>query len=158
MRTSYPPFTSRSILPSTASRAWNASSSLLLVAAPRASLRDSVSPPSVDITTAWMRSPTATSSVPSSFFSSAMSIIASPLPPTLTNATFAPMATMAPSTVWPFPTCVVFTEASNIEAKSSSGSVMSSVIIRARAQPKRSDEHEANSSIPCCPYLAPTMR
>ena len=32
------------------------------VAAPRISLRDSVSPPTVDTTVAWMRSPTATSS------------------------------------------------------------------------------------------------
>src|ERR1051326_6493905 len=72
-----------------------------------------------------MRSPTLTPIVPSSFFSSAMSIIASPLPPTLTNATFAPMATMLPSTVWPrrIGLLFVFSDASNIAAKSSSGSV-----------------------------------
>ena len=44
------------------------------VAAPRASRRESVSPPSVDTTIAWMRSPTATSRTPSSSFSSAISI------------------------------------------------------------------------------------
>ena len=50
MRTSYPPLTSRSTLPFDRQAARNASSSCRRVAAPRASLRDSVSPPAVDTT------------------------------------------------------------------------------------------------------------
>ena len=45
-------------------------------------------PPLVETTIAWMRSPTDTSTSPSASFSSARSISASPLPPTLTKATF----------------------------------------------------------------------
>jgi hypothetical protein len=93
------------------------------VAAPRASLRESVSPPIVDTTIAWMRSPTATSRTPSSSFSSATSIMASPLPPTLTNATSGPIATIVPSRVWPLSKRFGLSDASNIAAKSSPGSV-----------------------------------
>ncbi|MSO50036.1 MAG: enoyl-CoA hydratase/isomerase family protein, partial [Acidobacteria bacterium] len=67
-----------------------------------------------------MRSPTATSMSPSSSFSSLSSIVASPLPPTLTNATSAPMATMVPSMVWPFLKRFDLVDASNNAAKSSS--------------------------------------
>src|SRR5438128_11322128 len=49
-----------------------------------------------------MRSPTATSSSPFASFSSSISIVASPLPPTSTKATSGPMATIVPSSVWPF--------------------------------------------------------
>ena len=51
------------------------------------------------------------------------------LPPTLTNATSAPMATMVPSIVWPFSKRLVLSDTSNIAAKSSStpGSVFGSV-------------------------------
>src|SRR5665213_931308 len=71
-----------------------------------------------------MRSPTPASSTPSASFSSAISIWASPLPPRLTNATSAPIATMAPSTVWPRLNRFALTDASNSAAKSSSGSVI----------------------------------
>ena len=62
------------------------------MAALRTPLRDSTMPPPVATTTAWMRSPTETSTSPSSSFSSSMSICASLLPPMLTNATFGPNA------------------------------------------------------------------
>ena len=56
----------------------------------------------VDTTMASMRSPTTTSMSPSSSFSSSTSIVASPFPPTSTNATSGPMATnLAPSRVCP---------------------------------------------------------
>src|SRR2546423_1491147 len=71
-----------------------------------------------------MRSPTATSSSPFASFSSSISIVASPLPPTSTKATSGPMATIVPSSVWPFSKRFGFVEASNIAAKSSSGSVI----------------------------------
>ena len=98
------------------------------VAAPRTSRRDSVSPPAVDTTIAWMRSPTATSSAPSSSFSSATSIVASPLPPTSTNATSGPMATIVPSMVCPRSKRFALIDASNIAAKSSSGSLTMSLL------------------------------
>ena len=53
----------------------------------------------VDTTTAWMRSPTATATVPSSSLSSSISITASLLPPTLTSATSGLIATTTPSMV-----------------------------------------------------------
>ena len=62
-------------------------------------LRESTMPPLVETTIAWMRSPTDTSTSPSASFSSSRSISASPLPPTLTKATFGPNATMVPSMV-----------------------------------------------------------
>ena len=77
----------------------------------------------MDTTIAWMRSPTATSSTPSASFSSSISSCASPLPPTLTNATSGPIATIVPSIVWPRSKRFAWIEASNIAAKSSSGSV-----------------------------------
>ena len=64
-----------------------------------------------------------TSMSPSSSFSSATSISASPLPPTLTKATFGPIATMVPSMVWPRSNCFAWMDAANIAAKSSSGSL-----------------------------------
>ena len=93
------------------------------VAALRASLRDRVMPPPVDTTMAWIRSPTATSMPPSASLSSSRSMVASPLPPTSTNATSSPIATTVPSTLWPLSRYAACTEASNIAAKSSSGSV-----------------------------------
>ena len=120
MRTSYPPLTSASTLPSTGSPALNASSSWRSVAAPRVSARESVSPPAVETTIAWIRSPTLTSMSPSSSFSSATSITASPLPPTSTKATSGPIATIVPSMVCPCVKRLVLIDASNIAAKSSS--------------------------------------
>ena len=69
------------------------------VGKPRVSFRESVSPPAVDTTIAWIRSPAPNSRAPSAFLSSAMSIEASPLPPTLTSATSGPILTIVPSTV-----------------------------------------------------------
>ena len=80
------------------------------MAAPRTSLRESVNPPAVDTTVAWMRSPAATSSTPSAFFNSAISMTASPLPPTSTNATSGPIATIVPSMVCPLSYCVTLTD------------------------------------------------
>src|SRR5688572_2363247 len=80
-------------------------------------------PPLVETTTAWTRSPTVTSMSPSAFFSSSISIVASPLPPTSTNATSGPIATIVPSMVWPCSTRFGWVEAANIAAKSSVGSV-----------------------------------
>ena len=60
---------------------------------------------------------------PSASFSSSISIVASPLPPTLTNATSGPIATIVPSMVWPFSKRFAWSDASNIAAKSSSGSL-----------------------------------
>ena len=80
-------------------------------------------PPALDMTVAWMRSPTDTSSLPSASRNSARSISASPFPPTSTKATSAPMPTIVPSRVWPFSRRLGLSEASNIAAKSSSGSV-----------------------------------
>src|SRR5688572_3840945 len=70
-----------------------------------------------------MRSPTATSISPSSSFSSSTSIVASPLPPTLTNATSGPIATMVPSIVCPFRKRFAWPDASKSAAKSSSCSM-----------------------------------
>jgi hypothetical protein len=58
-----------------------------------------------------------------------MSISASPLPPTLTNATFEPNPTMVPSIVCPRLNCRALTDASNIEAKSSSWSLIATHFI-----------------------------
>ena len=90
MRTSYPPFTAFSTFPSTGRPAWKASSSWRSVAAPRASFRERCSPPAVETTTAWMRSPTATSSTPSSSFSSATSIVGLALPADVDQRHFRP--------------------------------------------------------------------
>jgi len=65
----------------------------------RTPLRDRTMPPLVETTTAWMRSPNETSMSPSSSLSSATSICASLLPPTLTKATSAPIETIVPSMV-----------------------------------------------------------
>src|ERR1700712_615122 len=70
-----------------------------------------------------MRSPTATSRTPSSSFNSAMSIVASPLPPMSINATAGPIATIVPSIVCPRSTRFALVDASNIAAKSSVGSL-----------------------------------
>jgi hypothetical protein len=90
-----------------------------LMDAPRASLRDSVSPPAVEMTTAWMRSPIETSMSPSASLSSSTSIVASPLPPTSTKATSGPIATIVPSIVCPCSMRFAWSDASNIAAKSS---------------------------------------
>jgi hypothetical protein len=82
--------------------------------------KNNVMPPAVESTVAWMRSPTATSSWPSSFFSSLRSIVASPLAPTFTNATSAPIATICPSIAWPLLNRLVCSDAANNAAKSSS--------------------------------------
>src|SRR5690349_5793217 len=71
-----------------------------------------------------MRSPTATSRAPSASLSSAMSMVASPLPPTSTKATSAPMPTMVPSIVWPCAIRFVRCDAANSAAKSSVDSLM----------------------------------
>ena len=123
IRTSYPPLTAFSTLPSTASPARNASSSSRCVAALRTPLRESTIPPLVETTIAWMRSPTDTSTSPSASFSSARSTTASALPPTSTKASFGPNPTMVPSTVWPRSNRRALTDASNIVAKSSSCSL-----------------------------------
>src|SRR5439155_15754925 len=70
-----------------------------------------------------MWSPTATSRWPSASLSSSISIVASPLPPTSTNATSGPIATIVPSRVWPFSKRFALIDASNIAAKSSVDSV-----------------------------------
>ena len=80
-------------------------------------------PPPVATTIASMRSPTETSTSPSSSFSSSMSIWASLLPPMLTKATFGPKPAMTPWTVWPRSNRRALTDASNIAAKSSSCSL-----------------------------------
>jgi hypothetical protein len=54
--------------------------------------------------------------------------MASPLPPTLTNATSGPIATIAPSIVWPRSMRFCLSDASNSAAKSSFGSFMISRI------------------------------
>jgi hypothetical protein len=100
-----------------------AASSWRAVAALRSSLRDSVIPPAVEVTVASMRSPTAASSTPSASRSSAMSIVASPLPPTSTNATSGPIATIRPSMCCPRSSRLACVDASNIAAKSSDESV-----------------------------------
>ena len=93
------------------------------MAALRTPLRDSTMPPPVVTTIASMRSPTETSTSPSSSFSSSMSIWASLLPPMLTKATFGPKPAMTPWTVWPRSNRRALTDASNIAAKSSSCSL-----------------------------------
>src|SRR5262245_20836135 len=70
-----------------------------------------------------MRSPTLTSRSPSLSFSSSMSMAASLLPPTSTSADSSPIATTTPSMICPFVTRFARSEASNIVAKSSSGSL-----------------------------------
>src|SRR5262245_46067950 len=90
---------------------------------------------------ACTRSPTFTSSCPSSSFSSAMSISASLLPPTSTSAVSLPIATMVPSITWPLETWRARSEASNSAAKSSS-----SLITTLQAVP-------ADFSIPFAPGL-----
>ena len=96
----------------------------------RTSFRDRVRPPTVSITTAEMRSPTAASSAPSSSFNSATSSTASLLLPMSIRATSSPMPTMVPSTAWPFVKRLARVDASNSAAKSSSGWKSSGSLIR----------------------------
>jgi len=101
IRTSYPPLIAFSTRPSTGSPARKASLSRCRVTAPRASLWESFSPPTVETTTAWTLSPTFTGVSLSGSTSSSRSMVASPFPPISTNATSPPIATMIPSTVSP---------------------------------------------------------